>query len=152
MLFGKRKAKVKRILIVEDEPLVAFDNETMVAEAGYTVVATVDRAGDALAVLERELAPAAAEDEGEEERGIDLILTDIALAGERSGLDLAREARAWGIPVLFATGNPPEGAGDLALGHLLKPYNDRRLKAALKAVDRHLAGEKVKLPDGLVLY
>ena len=29
MLFGKRKQVVKRILIVEDEPLTAFDNENI---------------------------------------------------------------------------------------------------------------------------
>lgn len=149
MLFGKRKAKVKRILIVEDEPLVAFDNETMIADAGYTVVGTVDRVGDALAVIDREFA---ASEGDEEERGIDLILTDIALTGERTGLDLAREAQARGIPVLFVTGKPPEGGESLALGYLLKPYNERVLKAALKAVDRHLSGEKLKAPSGLVLY
>ena len=53
MLFGRQSRHVKRILIVEDEPLVAFDNETMVAAAGYTVVATVDRVGEALEVLAR---------------------------------------------------------------------------------------------------
>lgn len=147
MLFGKQKAKVKRILIVEDEPLVAFDNETMVADAGYTVVATVDRAADALAIIERELIPR----EGEE-RGVDLVLTDIKLTGERSGLDLAREAKARGVPVLFATAHPPEGGENVALGCLLKPYTERRLKAALKAIDRCLAGEKVKAPEGLLLY
>lgn len=147
MLFGKQKAKVKRILIVEDEPLVAFDNETMVADAGYTVVATVDRAADALAIIERELIPR----EGEE-RGVDLVLTDIKLTGERSGLDLAREAKARGVPVLFATAHPPEGGENVALGCLLKPYTERRLKAALKAVDRCLTGEKVKAPEGLLLY
>ena len=151
MLFGKRKAIVKRILIVEDEPLVAFDNETMVADAGYVVVATVDRAADALAILDRELQPDD-DPETEEERGVDLILTDIALAGERDGLVLAREAKARGVAVLFATGNPPEEVELAALGHLLKPYNERTLKAALKAIDRHLSGEKVKAPDGLVLY
>lgn len=151
MLFGKRKAIVKRILIVEDEPLVAFDNETMVADAGYVVVATVDRAADALAILDRELQPDD-DPEAQEERGVDLILTDIALAGERDGLVLAREAKARGVAVLFATGNPPEEVELAALGHLLKPYNERTLKAALKAIDRHLSGEKVKAPDGLVLY
>jgi DNA-binding response OmpR family regulator len=154
MLFGKRKTKVKRILIVEDEPLVAFDNETMVADAGYTVVATVDRTADAIAVLDRELAPAADDEEEDDlERGVHLILTDIALAGERSGLELAREALARGVPVLFATGNPPEEEAQvLALGYLLKPYNERMLRAALKAVDRHLAGDSVKAPEGLVLF
>ena len=47
MLFGKRKRIVKRILIVEDEPWTAFDNETMLRDAGYEVVATIDRFADA---------------------------------------------------------------------------------------------------------
>ena len=138
MLFGKRKAVVRRILIVEDEPLVAFDNETMIADAGYEVVATVDRYADAVETLD--------------ERQVDLILSDISLTGERTGVDLAREAQRREIPILFATAHPPEGAEDLAIGHLLKPYNERTLKAALKAVDRYLAGEKAKAPDGLTFY
>ena len=54
MVFGKRKQVVKRILVVEDEPLTAFDNENMLGDAGYEVVATVDDLHEALAVLERE--------------------------------------------------------------------------------------------------
>lgn len=155
MLFGTRERHVKRILIVEDEPLVAFDNEMMVTAAGYTVVATVDRVGEALAVIAREQAAEApaAEDEAKEERGVDLILTDVSLTGERTGFDLAIEARALGIPVLFATASPPEGADGMALGVLLKPYNERRLKAALKAIEQMLAGKtKVRVPEGVILY
>lgn len=152
MLFGTRERHVKRILIVEDEPLVAFDNETMVTSAGYTVVATVDSVREALAVLEREASPSAEESE-EAESGVDLILTDIQLSGERNGLDLAAEAQARGIPVLLATANPPENDDGNALGVLCKPYNERRLKAALKMVEQLLGGKaKVKAPDGVILY
>ena len=97
MLFSKRKQVVKRILIVEDEPLTAFDNETMIESAGYEVVATHDNVTDALAALD------AAASEGP----VDLIIADVKLSGARSGLDLAREARARGVPVLFATGKCP---------------------------------------------
>ena len=138
MLFGKPKRIVKRILVVEDEPLTAFDNETMLEEAGYTVVATHDRVADAVATLDRER--------------VDLIMSDVRLTGERSGIDLARIARERGIPVLFATGNAPDNASELVIGCLMKPCNDRILKAALVAVDQHLAGEKVKPPRGLILY
>ena len=150
MLFGRQKRHVKRILIVEDEPLVAFDNETMVKGAGYTVVATVDRVREALAVLARELAPASEEET--EERGIDLVLTDITLTGERTGIDLAAEAKALGVPVLFATAVPPEGAEALGLGVLLKPYSERRLKAALKVVDQLFDGKVVEAPEGMILF
>jgi DNA-binding response OmpR family regulator len=150
MLFGRQERHVKRILIVEDEPLVAFDNELMISGSGYTVVATVDSVSDALAILAREQDGAGEEDE---ERGVDLILTDITLTGKRSGLDLAGEARKLGVPVLFATAVPPEGGEMLALGVLLKPYNDRTLKAALKAAERRLAGKtRIKVPEGVILY
>jgi DNA-binding response OmpR family regulator len=138
MLFGKTKRIVKRILIVEDEPLTAFDNETMLADAGYIVVATHDRYADAVATLEREK--------------IDLILSDIRLAGERSGIDVARFAKEKNVPVLFSTGMEPSEARDLAVGCLMKPYSERTLKAALEAVDQHLQGGKVKPVKGLILY
>ncbi|MCY7338780.1 MAG: response regulator [Sphingomonas bacterium] len=138
MLFGKQKRIVKRILVVEDEPLTAFDNETMLGEAGYTVVATHDRFADAIVTLDREQ--------------VDLIMSDVRLSGERTGIDLARVAKQRGIPVLFATGHPPDEASELVLGCLIKPYSERVLKAALKAIDQHLAGEKVKPPKGLLLY
>ena len=138
MLFGKRDRIVKRILIVEDEPLTAFDNETLISDAGYQVVATLDRFRDAVATLDREQ--------------VDLILCDVRLTGERTGVDLAQVAKNRGIPVVFSTGMPPDNASELVLGCLLKPYNGRTLKAALKAVDRHLAGEAVKPPRGMILY
>ncbi|WP_162789323.1 MULTISPECIES: response regulator [Sphingomonas] len=153
MLFSKRKRIVKRILIVEDEPLVAFDNETMVADAGYTVVATVDAYADVVRVLDTEaekLPPSG--DEDEDPRGVDLILTDISLAGKRDGYAVAREASKRGIPVLFVSASPPEGAEEIALGYMLKPYQERTLRAALREVDKRLAGERTKKIDGMVLY
>lgn len=138
MLFGKRKRNVKRIMIVEDEPLVAFDNEVMLAEAGYTVVATVDNLASAVETLDK--------------AEVDLILSDISLAGEGSGIDLAREAQRRSIPVLFVTGHVPPEAPLLAIGTLRKPYNDRTLRAALDSVDRHLGGQAGKPVSGLELY
>ena len=138
MLFGTHKKLINRILIVEDEPLTAFDNETMLSEAGYEVVATHDRFADAVATLDREQ--------------VDLILSDVRLTGERTGIDLARLAKQRGIPVLFSTGMAPDDAAELAVGCLLKPYSERTLKLALKAVDQHLSGQKVRPPKGLILY
>jgi CheY-like chemotaxis protein len=138
MLFGKRKRVVNRILIVEDEPLTAFDNENLIGEEGYEVVATLDRFADAVETLDRQQ--------------VDLILCDVRLTGERTGIDLAQVAKNRRIPVLFVTGAPPENASELAIGSLIKPYNDRMLKAALFAVDKYLAGDKVRPPKGLTLY
>ena len=139
MLFGKQKRIVKRILIVEDEPLTAFDNETMLGGLGYEVVATLDNFDAAIEQVETEQ--------------IDLILTDLRLAGDQTGLDLARAAQGRGIPILFATGHDlPEEAAVLAVGCLTKPYSERTLKNALSSVDKHLAGQKAKPPKGMQLF
>ncbi|HEX2763512.1 MAG TPA: response regulator [Allosphingosinicella sp.] len=139
MLFGKGERAISRILIVEDEPLVAFDNEHLLRECGYEVVATVDNLADAVRVL------------GEEP--VDLVLSDVSLSGEGDGMDVARAAAARQVPVLFVTANCPMEARTLGIGCLAKPYSDKVMKAALEALDRKLQGKAVKkLPAGLSLY
>ena len=138
MLFGTRKRIVNRLLIVEDEPLTAFDNENLIGDAGYKVVATLDRYADAIETLDRE--------------EVDLILCDVRLTGERTGIDLARNARGRGIPVLFVTGAAPDNASELVIGVLMKPYNHRTLRSSLTAIDCYLAGEKARPPKGLTLF
>ena len=139
MLFGKRNRIVKRILVVEDEPLTAFDNESMLGDLGYEVVDTLDSFEDAIVLLDTEQ--------------IDLILSDYRLSGERTGLDLARAAKGRGIPILFSTGHelPPESQ-ELAVGCITKPYTERTLRLALDAIDKYLGGEPPKPPKGLQLF
>jgi DNA-binding response OmpR family regulator len=130
---------VQRILIVEDEPLVAFDNEHFLSEAGYEVVATVDTMADAARVLDAEQ--------------VDLVLSDIRLSGEGDGTDVARHAATRSVPVLFVTALAPPPGEVLALGWLAKPYSEKVLIAALSRVDDHLSGRRMKrLPSGLSLY
>jgi two-component system, response regulator PdtaR len=138
MLFGKRKQVVKRILIVEDEPLTAFDNENILSDAGYEIVATVDDLDEALNVLERE--------------AVDLILSDVRLKKQQTGIHLAKAAKERGVPTLFATGHPYPGASEIAVGCLLKPYTERQLCKAIDCIDRHVQGERVKPPKGLELF
>jgi hypothetical protein len=74
------------------------------------------------------------------------------LRGERTGIDLARDARARGVPTLFATGLTYPAASEVAVGCVMKPYTERQLIKAIEAVDRHLQGEKVKPPKGVELF
>jgi two-component system, response regulator PdtaR len=139
MLFNKRERKIRRILVVEDEPLVAFDNEHLLTDAGYEIVGTVDNVADAARLIE-------------EERP-DLVLCDITLNGDGDGIDVARTAGARNVPVLFVSGSCPVEAQSLAVGCLAKPYSDKMLKLALEALDGRMQGRKVKkLPAGLSLY
>ncbi len=89
MFFTKRDQRIARILIVEDEPLIAFDNEHALVQAGYTVVATVDRFRDADALISSE---------SQGERGVDLIIADIRLRGARSGSNLRAMPANWVLP------------------------------------------------------
>lgn len=139
MLFARRERRINRILIVEDEPLVAFDTEYVLGEAGYEVAATVDSLAAAREIIE-----------GQE---LDLVLTDIRLNGDGDGTGVARIARARDVPVLFVSAHCPDDAQSLGLGCLAKPYGGKVLKNALAAIDLMLRGERLRrLPAQLSLY
>jgi DNA-binding response OmpR family regulator len=129
MLFGKRERKLKRILIVEDEPLVAFDNEHILRDAGYEIVATVDTVDDAVSAIDET---------------VDLVLADVRLSDGGNGRDVARAAREKGVPLIFVTGGCPDDARSLAMGLLTKPYSQRDLLTAIETVDAKLSGRPVK--------
>lgn len=139
MIFGRKKRVLERLLIVEDEPLIAFDNERFLGDEGYVVVGTFDSVADAVAMIASGTP-------------IDLVLSDISLA-DGSGLDVARAARDSGINVLFVTGECPSEGAMLAHGWLAKPYDQRRLAQAIMVVDQLLQGEAPKrMPEGLTLF
>lgn len=139
MLFGRKKRRITRLLLVEDEPHVAFDVEHLLIEEGYGIVATIDRVAQAVAIIERQ-------------DDIDLVLVDVELT-DGSGLDVARAASERSIPVLFVTGNFPDGAQGLAAGCLAKPFAQRDLLAAIRAVEALLDGAAPRrLPSGLRLF
>ena len=139
MRLGRRKRTINRVLVVEDEPLVAFDTEYLLGDAGYSVVATVDRVADAVTVVG-------------DGRDVDLVLVDVRLA-DGSGVEVARAAHGRGVAVLFVTGNCPTEGRTLAHGCLAKPYAARDLLAAIEALDQVRQGEQPRrLPNGLSLF
>jgi two-component system, response regulator PdtaR len=139
MLFARRQRKINRILIVEDEPLVAFDNEHFLRDAGYDVAATVDTVADAIAAIER---------------GADLVLADVRLSDGGNGRDVARIAHERGVPLIYVTGSVPDDeARGYAMGLLRKPYGQRDLLAAIEAADATLGGRKPRrLPRSFTLF
>ncbi len=131
-----------RVLVVEDEGLVALEIETLLTGAGHVVVGTAaDRVGAlALARAERP----------------EVALVDVRLSGGESGLDLAADLSALGVPVLFVTGNCPlERGRAVAVGCLHKPFDERQLLDAVAVADRLARGGPAsaeRLPSGLHLY
>lgn len=139
MIFGKKKRSIVRLLVVEDEPLVAFDTEHLLTEQDYEIVATVDRVAHAVAILN-------------EANEIHLVLADINLA-DGSGVEVAQAAAQRGVPVMFVTGNCPEDAETLAVGCLSKPYAPRDLLGSIDVIEAALEGKrKRRLPTGFRLF
>ena len=138
MLFERERPKLQKLLVVEDEPLVAFDNEHFLETHGYTVVETIDTAEAARALIAA--------------GGIDLVLLDVRL-NDSDGHDVALAAKEADIPVLFVTASCPIDARDIAVGCLAKPYQQKDLQLAIEAVTSKLEGKKPKrVPKGLTLY
>lgn len=107
------ESKPLRVLLVEDDLQVAELVDAMLVELGHSVLRAVD-ADDALGHLNR----------GER---VDLMLTDLIMPGEKSGVDLAREAVALRprLPVILSSGYTGEvlSAAEEAPWPLLrKPY------------------------------
>lgn len=82
----------KKILIVEDETIIAMEYRMDLILEGYLGVSIVSTAAEAIKSNERE--------------NPDLILMDIKLKGNKTGLDAAIEIRRKSnVPILFVTGN-----------------------------------------------
>ncbi|HYC03507.1 MAG TPA: response regulator [Azospirillaceae bacterium] len=115
-----KKSMSLRILIAEDEALIAMEVEDALIEAGYEVVAVVNRASDALAKAEA-LRP-------------DLCVMDIRLL-DGSSLEAAGAILRGGVPVVLASGHGGgEAAAAVGTRHWLhKPYRRADLVRAVKA-------------------
>ena len=124
--------KPLRILIVEDEILIALELESLLQDLGHDVVGMAASSGQALS-LGQELEP-------------DLAFVDIHLADGPTGVDVARHLAAQHqVTVLFMTANtkriPEDFAG--AWGVIAKPYTERGVREALGYV---MAGQS-REPD-----
>ena len=115
--------KSLRILIVEDEILIALELESLLQDLGHDIAGIAVSSADALA-LGQDLKP-------------DLAFVDIHLADGPTGVDVARHlASEHGVTVLFMTANakriPEDFAG--AWGVIAKPYTERGVREALAYV------------------
>jgi CheY-like chemotaxis protein len=114
-----------RILVVEDEMLVAMNIEDMLLELGHEVAGLASRLGPALALAR--------------EGRFDAAMLDVNLAGEPS-FPVADILIERGIPFLFATGYSRQGIDESYRDHamLQKPFRAAELGAALAAIESSL--------------
>jgi len=112
-----------KVLIAEDDAIVALDLQGMVSRLGYDVVAIADSGNNAIASAKR-FQP-------------DIILLDMVLNGAMDGIDVAREIqRELDVPIVFCVSSPDLSALVRAkeityAGYLLKPINPDSLATTL---------------------
>jgi DNA-binding NarL/FixJ family response regulator len=121
-----------RLLIVEDDHLVAMEMESVLLEAGFEVTGIAATAEDALRKAQS-VRP-------------DLVLMDIRLAGLRDGVDAALDLHSqMGIHCVFATAHHDNRTQTRAqpaqpLGWLAKPYQPATLLQAVRTALAVLKG------------
>lgn len=121
-----------RILVVEDEGIVALDIQSKLESMGYSVPAIASTAEDAISLAATHKP--------------DLILMDIQLGGPMDGVDAARRIHAdQGTPVVYLTAYSDEHTLERAksaqpFGYLLKPFEERELYTTVEvALYKHAA-------------
>ncbi len=121
MTLPKKRA---RILVVEDEAIIARDIRMQLVELGYQPIGNATLGEQAIA-LSRELRP-------------DLVLMDIQLAGSMDGITAAHAIRAkFSVPVVFLTAFAEDDVLDRAklaepFGYILKPFSERELRTVIE--------------------
>lgn len=126
-----------RILIVEDEKLVADDLQETLQGLGYDVVALVATGEEAL-VKVAETSP-------------DLVLMDIRLAGSLDGVQTSDLIRSqFHIPIVYLTANADRATlervkASQPFGYILKPFNEKILATTIDiALSRHYVEQGIR--------
>ncbi|MBT2160743.1 LytR/AlgR family response regulator transcription factor [Zobellia laminariae] len=113
-----------RILIVEDNVIIADDMQSMLEEIGYEIVDNVIVYEQAVEVLKTQ--------------HVDLVLIDIILASDKTGIDLGRHIREnYDIPFIFVTSNSDRATVENAKmvkpnGYLVKPFEQQDLYTSIE--------------------
>ncbi|RQP14209.1 response regulator [Parapedobacter defluvii] len=134
----------KKILIVEDQLIITMDLEYMLEELGYQVCGISTTYEDAIAAIDSSQP--------------DLILIDIILSGEKTGIDLAHEInRTYHMPFIFLTSHADRSTIEAAkstkpAGYIVKPFNRNDVYASIEIAFNHAEtkeeDQNIFLPDG----
>jgi DNA-binding response OmpR family regulator len=127
-----------RVLIVEDEALIAEELRERLSRLGFSVIAAVDSGEEGIAIATRERP--------------DLVLMDIRLKGEKDGVQAAKEIREQvDVPIVYLTAHSDRRTVDRASktdhdGFILKPFVRRELQSTIEvAMQRHAIRLKQKV-------
>jgi len=129
----------KKIMVVEDEGIVALDIQSKLENKGYEVPAVVGTGEEAL--------------QKTEETRPDLVLMDIQLEGQMDGVEAADQIRErFDIPVVYLTAYSDDSTLQRAkisepFAYLLKPFEEKKLHTTIEIVlyKHQIAQEKTRL-------
>jgi CheY-like chemotaxis protein len=130
-LIGLRNPAVVflRLLIIEDEPLIAADLESIAEGRDHVVVAVADTKSSALHLARTQ--------------SCDAALVDLRLNDGFTGIDIGKAfSSEFGLPFAFVTGNKeqlPEAAFG-AVAVVQKPFTDDEIVSVLEALARRVSG------------
>jgi PAS domain S-box-containing protein len=126
-----------KILIVEDEWIIANDLKSRLQKLGYSIPALAATGEEAVKKAEK--------------KKYDLALMDIVLQGKMDGIEAARQIVAgFDIPIIYLTAYTDkkilkEAKKTGAYGYLVKPFKDRELQAAIEmALYKYKMEKKLK--------
>jgi CheY-like chemotaxis protein len=120
---GMAMAKT-RILVVEDESIIAADIAMSLQNLGYEVTATIPSGEQAISKVKAD--------------NPDIVLMDIVLKGGMDGIEAAEQIRSqFRVPVVFLTAYADEKTLERAkitgpFGYIVKPFQDTDLRVAVE--------------------
>lgn len=123
-----------RILIVEDDPLIAMSLTWELEHAGHEVIGPAFTVESAVPLARIHL--------------VELALLDIDLQQRGEGIELARRMRQMDIPTLFvsAQSHAAHEHSALAMGYISKPYNPADIAGSIDVIDAMVHGRKPSPP------
>lgn len=144
-----------KILIVDDEIIIAREIEYRLQQLGYAIVGAASSGEEALELVALHQP--------------DLVLMDIVLKGAMDGIEAAAEiVRQWNIPVIFVTAYTDEETLQRAkitepYAYIVKPFSERELRAniemalykhrvesKLRAMERWFATSMQRIAEGVI--
>ncbi|OGF27219.1 hypothetical protein A2331_03550 [Candidatus Falkowbacteria bacterium RIFOXYB2_FULL_34_18] len=135
-MINTKNIKGQRILIVEDEAIVANDIKNTLEKLNYSVDGILDTGEDVLNIIK--------------EKKLDLILMDVKLKGKIDGIETAKRIKEFNIPIIYLTAYSDKKTIERAketmpYGFLLKPFDNQELNSVIQmAIYKHEAEKRLK--------
>ena len=129
-----------KVLIVEDEFLVALNLKRVLTRLGFETVGIAPDSDTAMALAKEKP---------------DIALVDVNLRDGATGPKIGSAlSHKYGASVLFVTANPRQlqGSKDGAVGVLSKPFNDNQIGPVLDFLVSHRQGKPTATPSSITLF